>query len=157
MKSDVKIEGDRLTITRMFNAPRERVFAAWKQTDKMQQWWGCKNTSKVESTMDFRPGGTFSHQMRVEGAGPMAYQGAFDEIIEPERIAYHAEFGPITVRVTVEFIAQGSQTKLVLTQVGLPSPDICKHVSQGTDEAFDRLEQLLAGQAPYRVAVGQGA
>jgi uncharacterized protein YndB with AHSA1/START domain len=92
--------------------------------------------------------------MKIEGAGEMTYTGAFEEIREPERIAYHANFGPMVVRVTVEFVAMGERTRVILTQDGLPSKESCGYVSQGTDEAFDRLEQLLAGQAPVRVAVG---
>jgi hypothetical protein len=46
----------------------------------------------------------------------------------------------------VEFIEQGDQTKLVLTQDGFPDPNLCKMVSQGTMEALDKLELLLAGQ-----------
>jgi uncharacterized protein YndB with AHSA1/START domain len=56
MKSDVKIQGDRLIITRTFDAPRERVFDAWRQTETVQKWWGCKNTSKVQSKIDFSAG-----------------------------------------------------------------------------------------------------
>jgi uncharacterized protein YndB with AHSA1/START domain len=146
MKSELKISENRLQITRVFDAPRERVFAAWKQADLLQQWWGCKDTTKVDSKMDFRPGGSFTQKMQITGVGEFALSGAYDEIVEPERIAYHAEFGPVTVRVTVEFIALGAQTKIVLTQDGLPSRDICERVSEGTTDAFDKLDQLLARQ-----------
>ena len=148
MKSEVKISENRLEITRIFNASRDRVFAAWKQVDLLQQWWGCKDTIKVHSTMEFKVGGSFTHEMRIQGAGEMSFAGVYDEIIEPERIAYHAQFGPITVRVTVDFITLGDQTKIVLTQDGLPSSEICNRVSEGTTDAFDKLDQLLARQQP---------
>ena len=38
MKSEVKMSGNRLQITRLFDAPRAVVFAYWTQTDKLQQW-----------------------------------------------------------------------------------------------------------------------
>ena len=147
MKSEVKITGNRLQITRIFDAPRERVFAAWTERDLLQQWSGCKEATKVEIEMDFRVGGSFTQRMHITGAGEYSIAGMYDEIIEPERIVYHAKLGPATTRVTVEFIAQGNQTKVVLTQEGLPDQNLCKIVSQGTVEALDKLERTLAGQA----------
>jgi uncharacterized protein YndB with AHSA1/START domain len=147
MNSDVKIGDNRLEMIRVFDAPRERVFDAWKRPEKVQQWWGCQGTSKVESIIDFRPGGSFTHKMVVEGAGEMVYSGVYDEIVEPEKIAWHSDFVGSMARVTVEFIAQGSQTKLILTQVGFPAPDLCKIVSEGLTAAMDKLERLLIGQA----------
>ena len=146
MKSQIKIGDNRLEMIRVFNASRERVFEAWKQADQVQQWWGCEGTTRVESQIDFRKGGSFTHKMYVTGCGEMSYTGIYDEIIEPEKIAWHVDFGGITGRVTVEFIAQGKQTKLTLTQEGFPGRDLCKIVSEGLTTAFDKLEQMLVGQ-----------
>ncbi len=146
MKSDVKITGDRLQITRMFDAPCERVFAAWKTREMLQRWSGCKETTRNDIELDFRVGGSFSHKMQIEGAGEHTIRGVYDEIIEAEKIVYHVNLGPATTQVTVEFFAEGNKTRLVLTQDGFPDPGVCKIVSQGTTEGLDKLEQLLAGQ-----------
>lgn len=146
MKSEVKIAGNRMEITRVFDAPRERVFAAWKQRELLEQWSGCKETTTVEITMDFRAGGSFTQKMRIAGVGEYTITGKYDEIIEPEKIVYHVDLGPATTRVTVEFIEQGKQTKVVLTQEGFPDSNLCKMVSQGTEESLDKVEQLLASQ-----------
>jgi uncharacterized protein YndB with AHSA1/START domain len=122
------------------------VFAFWKEVDRVQQWWGCKDTTKVECSMDFRVGGYFTYVMQITGAGEFSYKGQYDEIIEPEKIAYHADFGGTITRVVVEFIEQGAQTKMVLTQIGFPAQNICGMVSQGTTEAFDKLDSLLVSQ-----------
>jgi uncharacterized protein YndB with AHSA1/START domain len=146
MKSEVKVGDNQLQITRVFDAPRHLVFAFWKEVDRLQQWWGCKDTTQVECAMDFRVGGSFTCVMQIRGAGEFSYKGQYDEIIEPEKIAYHADFGPTTTRVVVEFIEQGAQTKMVLTQEGFPSQNICEMVSRGTAESFDKLEALVASQ-----------
>jgi uncharacterized protein YndB with AHSA1/START domain len=147
MKSELKITGDRMQITRVFDAPRERVFEAWKRPELMQRWSGCKETAKVEITMDFRVGGSFTQKMDIEGAGKHTITGIYDEIIEPEKIAYHVNLGPATTRVVIEFIEQGRQTKVILTQDGFPDPSIVKIVSGGTLESLDKLELLLLAQA----------
>jgi uncharacterized protein YndB with AHSA1/START domain len=147
MKSEVKVGDDRLQITRIFNAPRSLVFAFWKDPGRLQQWWGCKDTTKVDCSMDFRAGGSFTFVMQITGAGEFSYKGQYDEIIEPEKIAYHADMGGTITRVVVEFFDQGPQTKMVLNQVGFPAQNICQIVSQGTTESFDKLDSLLSTQA----------
>src|SRR6266853_1131392 len=57
MKSEVKISGNRIQITQVFDAPRPLVFAWWTQAEKLQQWSGCKAATKCEIEMDFRGGG----------------------------------------------------------------------------------------------------
>jgi uncharacterized protein YndB with AHSA1/START domain len=147
MKSEVKITGTRLQITRVFEAPRHLVFAHWKRADELQQWSGCKDATKCEIEMDFRVGGSFTQKMHIAGAGEFSFTGKYDEIVEPERIVYHANLGPATTRVVVEFFEQDNQTKMVLTQEGFPDENLCKIVSQGSMESFDKLDQMLVFQA----------
>jgi uncharacterized protein YndB with AHSA1/START domain len=147
MKSKVKISGDRMEITRVFDAPRHLVFAWWTQAEKLQQWSGCKEATKCEIDMDFRVGGSFTQKMQIAGAGEFSFGGRYDEIIEPERIVYHANFGPVITRVIVEFFEQGRGTKVVVTHEGCPDEFFSKTVSQGTTESLDKLDLLLASQA----------
>ena len=144
MKSEVKISGNRLQITRLFDAPREVVFGWWTQAEKLQQWFSCKAATRCEIDMDFRVGGSFTQTMQIAGAGEYRVTGKYDEIVEPERIAYHLDFGQAVTRVVVQFFEHGSQTKLVLTHDGLPDESFRKNVSQGTAESFDKLDSLLA-------------
>jgi uncharacterized protein YndB with AHSA1/START domain len=144
MNSEVTISGNRLQLTRVFKAPRQLVFSYWARADKLQQWSGCKETTKCEVQMDFRPGGRFTQKMNIAGVGEYTFSGIYDEIVEPERIVYHADLGPAMAKVVVEFIEQGDKTKVVLTQDGLPDENLCKIVSQGTSEGLDKLERMLS-------------
>ena len=149
MKSETRISGNRLQITRLFDAPRPLVFSWWTQAEKLQQWSGCKDATRCEIQMDFRVGGSFTQKMQIAGAGEFSFSGAYDEIVEPEKIVYHANFGPAVTRVTVEFFEQGRGTRLVLTHDGFPDEIFCKNVSQGTAESLEKLDQLLVvHQAP---------
>ena len=147
MKSDIVVGDNRLQIARIFDAPRHLVFAFWKDADRIGRWWGCKETTKVDCQMDFRAGGAFTYVMQITGAGEFSYKGQYDEIVEPEKIAYHADIGGTVTHVMVEFFDLGSQTRMVLTQTGFPAPEIFKVVSQGTTEAFDKLEALVSNEA----------
>jgi uncharacterized protein YndB with AHSA1/START domain len=147
MKSDVRIFPDRVQITRIFDAPRPLVFSYWAQPDKLSLWSGCKDATSVEIEADFRVGGRFSHNMTIKGAGQHAFSGTYEEIIEPEKIVYSANLGPATIRVSIQFFELGEQTKVVLTQEGFPDPSLVKIVAGGTNESFDKLDQLLAVRA----------
>jgi len=111
MTSEVKISGNRILITRVFDAPRQLVFAWWTQAEKLQQWSGCKAATRCEIKMDFRVGGSFTQKMHIAGAGEFSFTGKYDEIVEPERISYHADFGQVITRVVVEFFEQGQSDK----------------------------------------------
>jgi uncharacterized protein YndB with AHSA1/START domain len=147
MKSNVTTTDNRLQITRVFDAPRHLVFGWWTKAEKLQQWSGCKDATRCEVEMDFRIGGTFTQKMQIAGAGEFSFTGTYDEIVEPERIVYHANIGQANTRVTVEFFEQGKGTKVVLTHEGFPSEFLCKTVSQGTTESFDKLDSLVAARA----------
>jgi uncharacterized protein YndB with AHSA1/START domain len=147
MKSEVKISGNRLLITRVFDAPRQLVFAWWTQAKKLQQWSGCRAATRCEIKMDFRVGGSFTQKMHIAGAGEFSFTGKYDEIVEPERISYHADFGQAITRVVVEFFEQGNRTRVVLTHDGFPNESFCKTASEGTTESLDKLASMLGDQA----------
>jgi uncharacterized protein YndB with AHSA1/START domain len=86
MKSEVKISDNQVQITRVFDAPRERVFAAWKRPELLQRWSGCGDSTRVEVTMDFRVGGSFIQKLHISGKGEYTITGKYEEIIEPEKI-----------------------------------------------------------------------
>ena len=143
MKSEVKIESGSLQIVRVFGAPRTRVFRWWAEAERLRQWSGCKEARNCEVEMDFRVGGTFTQRMEISGKGQFTVTGTYEEILEPERIVYRANLGPVATRVTVEFLVEGHGTKVVLTQDGLPDEMMRNIVAMGTTESLDKLEALI--------------
>lgn len=146
MKSEVKITGNRVQITRIFDAPRAQVFGWWTQAEKLQQWSGCKGATKCEIQMDFRVGGSFHQKMQIAGAGEFSFTGTYEEIVAPERIAYSIKFGPALTRVAIDFTEESpDRTKVVLTHEGLPDEIFCKNIAQGTSESLEHLDSVLSG------------
>ena len=150
MKSDVRIEGKRLRIVRVFQALRPQVFSWCTQAEKLRQWSGCKESTHCEIVMDFRVGGSFTQTMRIAvngGTCDFTMTGTYEEIVVPERIVYGANFGPAVTRVTVEFLEQGQAT-VILTYDDCPEGMFCQAVSQGAAESFEKLDALVASQVP---------
>ncbi len=48
-----------LTMTRIFDAPRELVFKAWTNPEHVAQWWGPKGFTNPVCELDVRPGGAW--------------------------------------------------------------------------------------------------
>ena len=150
MSTVIETEEQTLKISRQFNAPRERVFAAWAEAGLMEQWWGCENTLSVKSNIDFRTGGFYRHVMQIRDAGEIAIYGTYKEIIEPEKIVFSMVFeandefpGFEETLVTVDFIDKGDFTELRLTQEGEPMKQMREDVGSGWNASFDKLEKSL--------------
>jgi len=92
--------------------------------------------------------GRFVHSENAHRrSGRIFVYGKYDEIVEPERISYHADFGQAITRVVVEFFEQGNRTRMVLTHDGFPNESFCKTASEGTTESLDKLASMLGDQA----------
>jgi uncharacterized glyoxalase superfamily protein PhnB/uncharacterized protein YndB with AHSA1/START domain len=52
-----------LTVTRAFDASLEHVWAAWTQSEILDQWWAPDPYRAETKTMDFRPGGIWLYAM----------------------------------------------------------------------------------------------
>lgn len=112
-----------LVITRIFDAPRERVFKAWTDPRQVARWWGPHGFTDLNCEMDVRPGGAFCIQMRGPDGVVYPNHGVFREIVEPERLvvstsAFEDENGnpQLEVLTTVTFAEHNGKTKLTLRQ-----------------------------------------
>jgi uncharacterized protein YndB with AHSA1/START domain len=78
-----------LMLDRVLNAPRERVWRAWTEPERLKQWWCPKPWRVEECRIDLRPGGELFTLMRGPKAGEEhAVAGCYLEIAPPERIVF---------------------------------------------------------------------
>jgi len=47
-----------IVITRVFDAPRELVWNAWTEPERLMRWWGRKGFTSSVCKVDFRVGGS---------------------------------------------------------------------------------------------------
>ncbi|MGB8354063.1 MAG: SRPBCC domain-containing protein [Chthoniobacteraceae bacterium] len=73
-------------ISRTFNAPREQVWRAWTDCERMKEWFGPKGFTITVARMDFRPGGTYLYCMRSADGPEMWGKFVYREIVAPELI-----------------------------------------------------------------------
>jgi uncharacterized protein YndB with AHSA1/START domain len=140
-----------LVVTRVFNAPRERVFRAWTDPKLAVQWWGPKWHPATFLEMDVRPGGVWQGELRSTADGSvLTHRGVFREIVPPSLLSFtfawdeEGERGMETL-VTLTFEDLGGKTRFTLRQVPFQSDAERDGHGEGWNSTFDRLEESLAG------------
>lgn len=73
-------------IERSFGAPRDRVWAAWTEAERLKTWFRPKGFSMPACTLDLRPGGAFHYCLRTPNGQEFWGKWVFREIAAPERL-----------------------------------------------------------------------
>ena len=84
--------GKPFVISRTFDAPRDLVWKAFTDPDRMAQWWGPKGVEIIASKMDLRPGGTYHYGMRTPDGKEMWGRMLYRSIDAPERMVFVNSF-----------------------------------------------------------------
>jgi uncharacterized protein YndB with AHSA1/START domain len=151
---DIKTFAEReLTITRIFNAPREIVFKAWTDPKELAKWWGPKTFTNPVCEVDLKPGGALRIVMRAPDGAEYPMQGIFREIVPPSRLVFtnialdkdgHHIIEGLT---TVTFADDGGKTKLTLQTRGVAMVDYAAAYLQGMEagwtQSLEKLEALV--------------
>ena len=92
LKANDKTEMQPFVISRVFNAPRELVFKAFTEPERMKHWWGPKGFTVIEQAMDLRPGGMYHYGLKAPDGTTMWGRMIYREIAAPERIVWVNSF-----------------------------------------------------------------
>jgi uncharacterized protein YndB with AHSA1/START domain len=138
-----------INITRVFDAPRERVWQEWTEPERFADWFGGPQSEVPLSTvsMDVRPGGAFRLTMYAE-RGEIHWSGEYREVVEPERLVFTITDLPgqeahELVIVDLADLGDG-RTEMRFEQRGFMSPEEYERAGQGWSGFFDRIAERLA-------------
>jgi uncharacterized protein YndB with AHSA1/START domain len=152
-KMQVDRNGNELTVTHIFDAPRELVFKVWTDPSHLARWWGPKGFTNPVCEIDVRPGGAIRIHMRGPDGSVYPMTGVYQEIVEPERLVFVSaaldkKGDPLfEVLTTVVFEEVGGSTKL--TMHAIPSkirPEGAPHIAgmeEGWKQSFVRLDEYV--------------
>lgn len=133
----MKTEKKELFITHLFDAPREAVFSAWTDPEKLKQWYAPDGCTIEFRSIDIRQGGTFHSCVHDPVHGDCWIKGVYTEVLIPEKLVFSmilsdeqgrslgsAEAGktddwPEESITTVMFESIGKQTKVSIHQTVL--------------------------------------
>ena len=154
-------------ISRVFDAPRERVWQAWTEAEHLKKWWGPKGFTVTHCTVDLRPGGTMHYCLKAPGGAEMWGRFVYRQIVKPEKLVWINSFSdakggvtrhpghqswPLEMHSTAIFEAQGNRTKVTIQWLpGEGSTDAERRtfeegregMKQGWAGTFEQLEGYL--------------
>src|SRR4051812_23939114 len=136
---------------RVFDAPRERVFAAYTDPELIPEWWGPRGTTTIVDRMEVEPGGGWRFVARDADGSGTAFRGTYREITAPERIVQTFEWEGLPGHVSVEtaiFEDLGDRTKVTTTSIFHTTEErdgmLGSGMEGGMNETYERLDELLA-------------
>lgn len=151
VRLDLKQDPKVIVGSRVFDAPRALVFEAWTDPNHLSNWWGPDGFSLTTREFEFRPGGVWRFVMHGPDGRDYENRVIFDEIVTPERIAYHHGDGDdvegVRFRTLVTFEDLGGRTRLTMRGT-FPSAEERERVIReyGADKG---LVQTLSRLADY--------
>jgi uncharacterized protein YndB with AHSA1/START domain len=77
-----------IRFTRVFDATRAEIFAAWTQAEHVTHWWDAAGETLAVCEIDLRPGGNFKFVSKSHPEMPFA--GTYSEIAPPDRLVFEA-------------------------------------------------------------------
>ena len=153
-------------VSRVFDAPRELVWEAWTEQERLAQWWGPKGCTIRVVKLDLRPGGIFHYTMQFKPGHDMWGRFIYREIATPERLVFVNSFSdanggimrapvkdtfPLEISNTLTLSEQDGKTTLMLRGVPInATEEECKtftgmfgSMQQGFGGTFDQLAAYL--------------
>jgi uncharacterized protein YndB with AHSA1/START domain len=165
--SNVDMKTQDLVITRIIDAPVEKVWKAWTDCEQVKRWWGPKDYTSEKCQLDLRVGGNFIFAMRApaeQGGGESYTAGVYKNIevgkllefsqylsdqdgnkIDPAQIGMPADF-PKEMTTVVNFKAKGELTELKIRVSGWTEGQMYVYALAGWHQSIDKLADALAAQ-----------
>ena len=140
-----------IEITRIIDAPRERLWKAWTEPEQLTLWWGKRGWTAPLSTitMDVRTGGGFQLTNVRDDGREMPQAGTYSEVREPERLAWSEDpttgcpdtYGS-TAEVTFNDLGDGRTEMRFVATLQTTAANL-DNSAVGMSSAFDRLAEHL--------------
>lgn len=138
------------TMTREFDAPREKLWQAHIDSELVQQWWGPRKYQTIIETYEPTVGGKW-RMIHEAGGERHVFFGEFKEVVESEKITWTFNYEPYPNSEIVETIyfeeLEGNKTRL-RTVSHYPSLQalegmIHSGMESGANESWERLADLM--------------
>ena len=150
-----------IAIERVFNAPRDLVWKAWTDPQRLMRWWGPKGFTSPACRMDLRVGGKYLFCMRSPEGQDIWSTGVYQEILPQEKLVMTDSFAdedgnvvsaahygldddfPLELLITVTLTEADGKTRMSLVHSGFPADPTLDMSETGWNESFDKLAASL--------------
>lgn len=147
--------GTKLEVRRIFVAPREKVFEAWTQREKLERWMCRFPRYEVRyAASDARPGSTNVVEVKNPQGETFKQSITFRDVDPPKKLVSTWDWQKFSASgqmvdelrdtlVTVEFQPRGNFTEVILTHEGFRNADQREAHNKGWNGCFNLLEEEL--------------
>lgn len=141
-----------LVLTRIIDAPREKLFRAWTEPELLKQWFTPAPWKTIHVETDVRPGGSGIIVMQSPEGQEFSSRGIYLEVVRNEKLvftdAYVKAWEPsekpfMTAILTFED-AGGGKTKYAARIRHWTTADYEKHTRMGFHEEWGKATDQLA-------------
>jgi uncharacterized protein YndB with AHSA1/START domain len=147
----VPIADRELVLTRIIDAPREKVFRAWTDPALLVQWFAPLPWTTPRAELDVRPGGASLVVMRGPDGNEFPNPGVYLEVVANERLvftdAYSKAWEPSSkpfMTVILTFEDKGGKTRYTARVLHWTVADRETHEKMGFHEGWGRCTDQLA-------------
>lgn len=140
-----------LVLTRIIDAPREKVFKAWTDPELLKQWFAPLPYTTPVAELDVRPGGSNLVVMRDPDGNDLPNRGVYLEVVENERLvvtdAYTRAWEPSEkpfMTLILTFEDEGGKTRYTARVRHWTAADREAHEKMGFHEGWGRCADQLA-------------
>ena len=154
VQNETKHPEGSLVLTRIIDAPRELVFKAWTESERLAQWWGPACFTNPVCEVDARPGGALRIVMLDPDGNDYQMKGVFSLVVDAQKlvftnIAHDAEGKHLLEgETTVLFEDENGKTKLTVDTHVVGLVDFAEQMLAGMEagwtQSLVRLEEFLA-------------
>jgi uncharacterized protein YndB with AHSA1/START domain len=145
-----------LVLTRLIDAPREKLYRAWTDPELLKQWFAPAPFTTSVAELDVRPGGANLIVMRDPQGNEFPNRGVYLDVVENERLvftdAYARAWEPSQkpfMTAILTFEDEGGKTRYTARVRHWTAADRETHEKMGFHEGWgrcaDQLAALVAG------------
>jgi uncharacterized protein YndB with AHSA1/START domain len=144
----------RMVVRRRVPVPREVVYEAWTDPEGLREWMCPGDIVSAEAKLDVRVGGSFHITMRSKEQ-VHEHVGTYQVVDPPAKLSFTwsgGNAGDEITLVTVEFIAHGQESELVITHEGFTNPDLAQRYEMGWGTIARTFAEYLAANRSQQAA-----
>lgn len=164
-------QADAFVISRTFDAPRDLMWKAWTEQERMAKWFGPKGSAVVYSKNDMRPNGVYHYAMRTPDGTTIWGKWVYREILPPKRLVFVSSFSdekggitrhpfapdwPRETLSTITFVESAGKTTVTVKWAPINATQAERNafeaarssMTQGWSGTFEQLEAYLAEVQP---------
>jgi len=157
LKGRIRLAECDVTVTRVFDAPRDLVFRTWTEPAHLARWWGPRDYTNPVCELDARTGGAIFVRMCAPDGRVVLMTGTFREVVAPDRLVLSAIVAASNGEamfeglVTATFADENGKTRLTVREQAVAfvpaAAPILANMESSWTESLKRLATVVSPPA----------